>query len=277
MRRALVALLLIAPTLAWAAHRDTMTLVEARALSPQALATRLLGAVGANGDFVEADVHGNGSGMIGQPGLNSVDLYRRPVSAGFPGLCQVDGVTVEFSSSRYNTPGDPPHVVRDFWKFSRFALLSSGMLRDRSAFAPRGAACARLGPVANRTDPVFFAVDSDQPVRAYFAMRALDLAQRDAADLPIACKSDPTLRPICRDKVAGLKAVPIGQIERTSVSPCAVDGGTCVKATWMEAQHDNVYQEITLTVETDATVLDPPPTSFRIRSVAVDQGTLIAD
>lgn len=225
MIRWLAVALALAPLAASASppDRNDMTLAEARKLSPRQLAERLLGAAGTAGDYVEAKVFGNGGLMIHKPGLNDVDLYRRPTSAGFVGLCQVESVHVSFSTSRYDTPGDPPHHVTDFWKSTAFAMLAPTDKRiDSGDWGREKRDCARLAPVAGRTDPMFFSVAGDKPVDAYFAMRAVVKAQIAAGEpgQKLGCQITGPNWGACSNAAATLKGIPVGRIHYVAVNRC---------------------------------------------------------
>jgi hypothetical protein len=257
------------------ADRDSMTLAEARKLSPQRLAERLLGAVGAAGKYSEATFSGDGGIMIHAPGLNGIELYQRPTSAGFAGLCQVESVHVSFSSSRYDTPGDPPHHVTDFWKSTAFAMLAPTDKRIESADWHRQERdCAQLAPVAGRTDPMFFRVAGDKPVDAYFAMRALVKAKM--SDRPAGCRmSDPDWG-ACKDPIATLRGIPVDRIHYVTVSRCADGPNWCVTANWTKSRSGNEFQDVELTLHTDTTRVDPP-TDFAVTAVDISAGTTIVD
>ena len=275
---AALALIFTASSMA-ASAPSTMTLAEARKLSAQELADRLLGAAGASRKYVEAEVYGNGGIMIGSPGLNSIDLYERPKSAGFAGLCQVEGLHIKFSTSRYDTPGDPPHRVTDFWKLVRFAMLAPTDRRiDDGGDKRQDRDCAALSPVAGRTNPVFFGTSSDRPIDAYFAMRALAKAQTAAPGLSAAikCKSYDTDWPICADAVAAIKEIPIRRMGAIRVERCADSLYWCVSASWAKSREGNETKEVGLTLQTDASQVDPP-TDFNIVAININAGTSVDD
>lgn len=273
--------LVLAPLAASASppDRNEMTLAEARKLSPRQLAERLLGAAGAAGGYVEAKVSGNGGLMIHQPGLNDVDLYRRPTSAGFVGLCQVDSVHVSFSTSRFDTPGDPPHRVTDFWKSTAFAMLAPTDKRiDSGDWNREERDCARLAPVAGRTDPMFFTVAGDKPVDAYFAMRALVKAQlsADALGRRLDCRRTGPDWGACENAAATLKGIPVRRIHYAAVARCADGASWCVTANWMKSIGGNEFREVELTIHTDAARVDPP-TDFAVPAVVISAGTSVDD
>lgn len=256
-----------------------MTLVEARKLTPQQLAERLLGAAGSAGKYIEAKISGNGGLMIHMPGLNNIDLYRRPASSGFMGLCKVESVHVSFSTSRYDTPGDPPHHVTDFWKSIAFAMRAPTDKRiDSGDWDREERDCARLAPVVGRTDPMFFAVAGDIPVDAYFAMRALAKAKiaAGAANWQPGCRISGPDWGACKDAAATLRGIPIDRIHYVAVSRCVDGAGFCVTAHWMKSFSGNETQEAELTIRTDATKIDPP-TDFAVTSVDIVAGTTVDD
>ncbi|HEX7850865.1 MAG TPA: hypothetical protein VF485_14140 [Sphingomonas sp.] len=256
-----------------------MTLAEARKLSPRQLAERLLGAAGVSGDYVEAKVSGNGGLMIHQPGINGVDLYRRPTSAGFVGLCQVERVHVSFSTSRHDTPGDPPHHVTDFWKSTAFAMLAPTDKRiDSGDWKRENRDCAQLAPVAGRTDPMFFTVAGDKPADAYFAMRAAIKAQIAAGEpgRKLGCKIIGPDWGACSNAVATLKGIAVGRIHYVAVNRCADGAGWCVTANWMRSIGGNEYEEIELTIYTDAAKVDPPA-DFNVVAIDISAGTSVDD
>lgn len=259
--------------------RNEMTLAEARKLSPQQLAARLLGAAGAAENFAEAKVSGDGGLMFHRPGLNDIDLYRRPTSAGFVGLCQVESVHISFSTSRYDTPGDPPHRVTDFWKSTAFAMLAPTDKRiDSGDWNREKRDCARLAPVAGRSDPMFFAVAGDKPADAYFAMRAVAKAQLAAGALgqKLGCQISVPDWGVCKDAPATLKGIPIGRIHYVAVARCDDGGGWCVAANWMKSIGGNEFQEVQLTIRTDAARVDPPA-DFKVVAVDISAGTSVDD
>ena len=256
-----------------------MTLAEARKLSPQRLAERLLGAAGVGGNYVEAKIWGDGGLMIHMPGLNAIDFYQRPASAGFEGVCSVDGVHIEFSGSRYDTRGDPPHHVTDFWKLKRFAMLAPTDKRlEHADWSREKRDCGKLAPIAGRIDPTFFAVDTDRPVDAYFAMRALAKAQIMATrpGAKLSCKSYDADWSGCADARAALSSIPIRQINYVKVARCPDQAGWCVVATCMKSHDGNQTKEITLTIRTNAAQTDPP-TDFDVTSADISAGTSIDD
>ena len=259
--------------------RNTLTLAEAKHLSPGTLARRLLGAAGAGAHYTEASVLGDGGIMIHQPGLNSVELYKKPISAGFAGLCQVEGVHIQFSASRYNAPSDPPHHVTDFWKLTRFAMLPPADQQTANREEEQqDRACARLAPVAHRTSPTFFSVNTDRPVDAYFAMRTLKVAREAVTGgSRIICKDHDTTGSACADAAATWLAIPLGALRNVRVERCAGAAGTCTRATWAEYQAGNETREIELIISTDASNTDPPSPTLRINSLAMDAGTFIDD
>lgn len=260
-------------------NRNSMTLAEARKLSPQQLAERLLGAAGSVEKYSEAKVSGDGGLMIHMPGLNDVDLYQRPASAGFVGLCQVESVHIRFSTSRYDTPGDPPHHVTGFWKSRAFAMLAPTDKRiDSGDWGREQRDCARLAPVAGRTDPMFFAVAGDRPVDAYFAMRALTKAKiaAGASGRQPGCRITGPDWGACKDAAATLRGIPVDRIHHVAVTRCADGAGWCVMANWMKAIGGNEFQQVELTLRTDATKVDPP-TDFAVTSIDISAGTTVDD
>jgi len=248
----------------------TMTLAEAKKLSPQQLAERLLGAVGASGGYVEAKVYGDGGGMIASPGLNGIDLYRRPTSAGFAGLCTVEGIHIAFSGSR--AQGDPPHRVTDFWKATLFAIIApTGKRTEDDGGKQQERACAALGPVADRRDPTFFSAGGDSPADAYFVMRALAKMKLAAPGLgsALTCKASND-DPICADPAKELAAFPIRNTPVAGLEKCPDNVHWCVKTGWQRAA--DTSHEIGVTLRTDATVVDPP-SDFNIVAIDISAGT----
>ncbi len=277
--RKLLATLAVLPTLAATSAPHTMTLAEAKRLSPQQLAERLLGAAGASGGYVEANVFGDGGIMIHLPGLNSIDLYKRPNASGNRGLCQVDGVHVEFSSSRYDTPGDPPHQVTDFWKFTRFAMIDpSGDISKNGGSADEKRACAALRPVAGQTDPAFFAIASDNANDAHFAMRAVVKAQLTAASIKgaLSCKADAGEKAICDDPAASIADIPIRRIHYAKVERCPDPARWCVHATWEKSSNGKDPRMVELDIQTDAAKVDWG-TDFTVTAVKITSGVWIVD
>ena len=258
---------------------DTMTLAEARRLPPQQLAARLLGAAGASGDYVEAKVFGDGGIMIRAPGLNAVELYKRPTASGNSGLCQVEGVYVEFSSSRNDTLGDPPHHVTDFWKLTRFAMLKpSGDISRNGGTREEERACAALAPVAGRIDPTFFSIASDDANDAHFAMRALVKAQATAASIrgALSCDADTDDKAICDDPAAAIAGIPIRRIHYLKVERCPDPARWCVHAIWEKSSNGKDPRMVELDIQTDAIKVDWA-TDFNVVAVKITSGVWIVD
>jgi hypothetical protein len=257
-----------------------MTLAEAQRLSPAELAKQLLGAAGASGGYVEAKVSGNGGLMIASPGLNWIDLYRPPESAGFDGVCKVEGTHIQFESSRYDTRGDPPHLVTNFWRFVRFSTLATRSDKGVTAGdAEQDRACRQLAPVSERTDPpLFFVVSSDKPVDAYFVRRALVAAHANAESMrpEIRCQNRIAGRQLCEDPVATIASLSSETLGGAKVERCDQGTGWCVEATWTRRRSANESDDVTLILGTDATKIDPP-TDFRVISIAITAGTSVED
>jgi hypothetical protein len=266
-------LALVAPV-ASASPGARMTLAEANRLSPAELGKRLLGAAGESRGYVEKRVWGNGGGMIARPGLNAIDLYERPHSAGFEGLCVVAGVTIVFEASRKGS-SDAPHPVTDFYQFKRFLLLHpAAERRDDADWDRLDGECAGLTPVADRTAPTAFAIQSDRPVDAYFAMRAIAKAQR--GEIAIDCQPDPAEpgASLCRDPKAALAALPIRDFFYASVERCGAIW--CVEARWRNRAAGSHARVTSLRIATDATMVDPPG-DFGITALTLRGETLVYD
>ncbi len=273
----LIALWLITSGALAVPDNETMTLAEAKRLSPSQLARILLGRAGASGDYVEAKVNGNGGIMIPMPGLNSVDLYKKPMSAGFDGLCEVEGLTVQFSSSRYDATGDPPHHVSDFWKFKRFAWLewrekqpNSDQQQDRD--------CAALAPVADRNKQKFFGIKSDLAVDASFALQAISQARFSAKSINggIKCTDHNVGWTICADPTKALRDIRVGQIGDVRVDRCEDSLSWCVAATWVKSRNGNEISQVELRINTDALRVDPP-VKFDVIGIEMAAEILIED
>ncbi|WP_188053241.1 hypothetical protein [Sphingosinithalassobacter sp. CS137] len=278
MRRwfaALGSLALFASSGAAAQDDVRLTLAEARGMSPDALATRLLGTAVA-ADYPEADVHGDGGGMIPAPGLNYITFYRAPVPAGFPGLCRVDGLVVRFENGPPNSRSDAPHRVVGRDAFTRYLMLAPGTAEGRPATDAAG--CAALAPVAGRTAPRLFSVRPDTPESAYFAARAAATAVGEAESLRgrIRCNDMGSDAPAsCRSPSEALAGFPVADVHAFEVARC--DGERlCVTAHWRQQLGFGCSPVVDVTVETSARRTDPSP-EIRIRSVDYVAGTLCVD
>jgi hypothetical protein len=269
MRLAVTAITIAAlATGATAKSSDRMTLAEARRLPASGLAKRLINATDAAA-YVEADVQGDGGLMIHQPGLNAIDLYRAPRPSGFDRICEIDGMHFEFETSRYDTPGDPPHRVRDKSSFTRFAMLAPGG-RDQD--------CAGLAPVVGRTDPRLFAVRSDRAADAFLAMRVIARAQTEAALLgpALTCQADAKDQAICADPAAAITAVPIRQIHFVEIAKCPDAPGQCVHAIWQKAALGKDARMVELDIRTD-NAPTAPDADFNVVAAKIRSGVWIFD
>lgn len=170
LRRAFAAALLLIVTPAYAAP-DTLTLAEARALSPEALAKRVLGVAGG---LVQSAHVSAGRGMFANPyRLASIEFATAPRSAGLPGLCQADMYVVRFhplgGEERQDLKADLPSVPVDLDRTTRFRSVDAGpapIAGWNDAYGKAmDVACAGTGPVlrADGTSPFFVSLNDGQP------------------------------------------------------------------------------------------------------------------
>lgn len=252
--------------------RPSLTLAEARRMSPSALAAELLGRGAAGQGFVEAKVSGNRQGWIRSWGLDSVSLYRAPKATDYPGLCRVDAVDVSFDGGNGGRR-DVPHRVRDREPFTRFALVEAG-----------AADCAQRSP----QDPRFFMLGDRNSTGfgtsseiAYFGTRAVRQAQAQAPGMPeaISCIPDPAsaARTECIDATLTITSQKLAKIDSISVFECEDDApALCTKVTYLIGPGADGPLAVNLTIATDAVATDPAK-SFNVTSIAVSAESWVYD
>jgi hypothetical protein len=261
MRMAAVALALL-PASVPSAASDTLTLAQARSMTVGQLARHLLGAAGAAGNYAVVQIHGPGRGLIYHPGLIAIDLYKVTRSAGFDGVCVVEGTKVTFAQADGRKLHDPPVSISGFWPTARFALVSKGGDQD--------AKCRALVPNADRLRTRFFAAKNDQAVDVLFATRAFEEAK--TVHVPVTCMSfdDPA---VCDAKAALLRTLLPEQVRHLKVERCTDALAWCAFGTWVRSDQEGESKEVEVQVVTDASRIDPPA-SFRITAVNLQLGTV---
>lgn len=273
----------------------SLTLHEAQRLPTRALARRLLGESGAL--YQEAEIPPGSPGHFGSRiVLSYVTFATAPRSAGFPGLCMADRLTVNFEPVPGSGRGDDPP--------SRIVHLEAGRVyrivgdttdrREGTDGSERAqdAQCARSGPVlSHRPARHFFSEQpfSTLPLRmpeAFLASRALQTAIAEARRGPVSrvtcTANDPALAPpqACADPRSALAALSPDRLLSVGLNRCAENPAHLCTDLYLESgvpPRGNESTALRVMIEIDADDADPPPDSLHILAVAIHYETGIDD
>jgi len=280
MKRALAALLLLD-----ASAPDGLTLREARASSPEDLAGRVLGMIGAR--YREVRIHEGGP--FGPRGLAGISFASAPRSAGFPGLCEADEVFVSFTpitadSRNYTDPrADPPVQVHRFFRSTSYRIVGDTNRLDftDADWELLDRACAQSGPVLAADGHLHaFRVPDDRAAHAYFGARALQksFAAARAEQLRIdSCHEDQSSLGACADPARLLAGAVERRLTRVSVERCTGGTNLCAELVFLHASTGNTHTSMILILETDQAIHDPPTPTLDIVSASIRFWTIIED
>lgn len=269
-----MALALLAPIAAQAAP-DTLTLVEARGLPPEALARRVLGA---SGSLVESAHVSAGMGMFANPyRLASIEFATAPRSAGFPGLCQADTFIVRFrptdGEQGQDLKADLPSSVVALERTTRFRRVDAGPVPANGWNDAYGkamdAACAKTGSVlrADGSSPFFVSL-ADGQVDARGAVASTSLSV-------LAGAAKPGIVPTCQTRLPDPCERQVADLARRA--PDEVRSAACETEPTrrcLEVRYDLGWLHwLTLRIESDAgrgaTAYWTAPTP--IRAIRIDE------
>jgi len=276
------------------AAAQTLTIREARALPGDELARRMLGAAGALYPEIERPgPHAGHSYPAGGPiGLSHLAFATAPRFSGFPGLCEAETVSLAFVALLPATDADPdpPARVSRIATHMRYRIVGPAEPRPRTAEADRRgeAICSASGPVLEGEMPqrrfftgTAFGVTAFEPGHAAFAARALLKAQSavHSGSIRVRCTPEPdyareNLCANAADRIAGLDPA---TVHRFALERCTADPRRlCVEAHFRTSQSDFfTCDELIVSIETDAAIVDPGRQRFDIRSVGVDRQTWV--
>lgn len=277
------------------AAAQTLTLREARTLPAHEVARRALGPAGAIYPEVRRPAEEEGAfhpeGRWG--GLTGLTFVSAPRSAGFQGLCEADILHVGFTPIRRPTAAapDPPARPSRLSTDTFYRIVGDAQPRGEWSEAYEGRLerrCADSAPVFgdNLRDRGFFAGTGVgggdfRAADASFAARALQQALElvDARRVRPDCTPDPDSpeEGLCNDPRRRMEGLEPSSLFRAEIERCS--GGTgelCVRAYFVlpESTRSRLRQ-IVVTIETDATVIDPPPGTFGVRRVRLSGETWV--
>jgi hypothetical protein len=262
---------------------QTLTLAEAQALKPAELGKTLLGMLGK--DVREAQVSSTSALLppVGGPArIQSIWLAWAPISAGFPGLCQAKTVYISFGTST-----DDGGMPSDFSTGTAYRIVGltqplPDMWNDkyRRSLAEK---CRQAGPVLQTPGSLgFFRGQVEgrnfRAGDASFVARSLDIARQYSG--AIGCVPDPSVPKdtLCADPRRSLFELSLDDMSGADVQQCA-DQPATLCATLYFVQRGFPASEgshmIWVSLATDATKADPPPSRIRIRSVKLDGQNIV--
>lgn len=265
-------MLIALAALAAAPGADTLTLREARALSPAELSTRVLGPLGRL--YPEARPLPDGRGT----GLFDVELGSAPRSAGIDGVCVADRLMVHFTPVRAgDTSADPEsrvaelayaHAYRLVGEAERFATGSQA--RDDQVMAR----CRQAGSVLDTGGAHYFLGENDGD--ASMIARAFTLVRRQAERGPMAnltCAENPNAprERFCADPRAVVMGLDRDRLDRAEIAPCGTDTRRlCAELIFSRPDpRPNVTREVVLTIQIDGTLGNPVPDTIGIHAAAL--------
>jgi hypothetical protein len=283
---------MLAPLGAAASAAQTgLTLQEALNLPSAELAERILGQVGQHYSEVERPYLG---GVPGNPGF-SLEFASAPHSAGFPGLCQADILSVSFWPASPAAPPDEVRQVHSINTSTRFKIVGDTTpLTVWSEAYERHLAelCDRSGPVFDRlsrrtNSSRFFGGEYAQsgtfwPAHAYFAVRALQKAMSAASAgslAEISCPGETTAMTaiVCASPNRLLAGLNLARLNGFSISACREDAPQlCVEAGLSPNDNPDSHLVLTIRMRTDLTHLDGGrPPDFNVLSVQIQESSFV--
>lgn len=259
--------------LAAAPGADTLTLREARALSPAALSERVLGSLGRL--YPEARPLPDGRGT----GLFDVELGSAPRSAGIDGVCVADRLMVHFVPAREgDTSADPESRVAELaftyayrlvGEAERFATGSPA--RDEAVMAR----CRQAGTVLDNGGPHYFYLDQNYGDASMIA-RAFTLVHQQAqqgAMANLSCAENPNAprERFCADPRGVVAGLDRDRLDFATIAPCGTDTRRlCAQLSFSRPDpRPGVTRHAVLSIEIDGTLGNPIPDTISIHAVAL--------
>ena len=270
---------------------------EAMTLDVEELAYRLLGASAS----LVREV-GLPDRQLDAPGFYFLEFAGAPDSAGFRGLCEADTIWVALEAM----PGPEPEsrrptlvrvlVTGRLYKIVGEAgdLAATGIVSEaedltgsRDAdWARLKQRCEQAGPVlwtdrdGHKTDAFFRMIsvgEGDRPEDAFFAVRALALAMVSEGSVPLSCREDdqePSAN-FCGNARRALQALKLDKVQFLNIMACPDRPATkCVGAQFDRGGGESGPKRVvSVIIQTDAQLIDPPPDRIVIRSVKLYAST----
>jgi hypothetical protein len=272
---------------AFASESSGLTLQEALNLPAPILSDRVLGAAGELYPEVQRPYFG---GLPGRQGF-ALEFATAPRSAGFPGLCEADTISVYFGPAEASSNAQTAHV-RSLLTGKVYRIVGDTTPIDGGWNDNYGrtlaARCAASGPVFSVRDTQlrrFFdgrynSSNDFWAAHAYFGARALTKARSAAAAHTLsvtACREDSLHRNdhICADPLTLLHNLPMELFLGFDIARCAPeDSKLCVEASFAR-DRDSDGRVIAITIRTNLSEIIGPPPEFKIREVQIEASTAV--
>lgn len=265
-------MLIALAALAATAQADTLTLREARALSPAALSTRVLGPLGRL--YPEARPIDDGNGR-----LFDIEFASAPRSGGIDGVCIADRLMVHFAPVRAgDTSADPASHVTELAYSNAYRLVgeaerfaTGSQARDNEVMAR----CRQAGTVLDQGGPHYFRLGPNFGDASMIA-RAFTLVRRQAQQGPMAnltCAENP-LTPrerFCADPRAVVAGLDRDRLENAQIAPCGTDTRRlCAQMIFSRPDpRPDAMRAVVLSIEIDGTLGNPIPDTIGIHAVSL--------
>jgi hypothetical protein len=266
-------MLIALAALAAAAQTDTLTLGEARALPPAALAARVLGPLGRL--YPEARPLADARGTR----LFDVELGGAPRSEGVDGVCVSDRLMVHFTPALENDPvADPESRIEAVAFIPAYRLVGEAE-RFATGEPARNhaliALCGRAGTVLDHGGPHYFYLDQNSGDVSMIA-RAFTLIRRQARQGPMAnltCTENPNAprERFCADPRGILAGLDRDRIDSVRIAPCGTDTRRlCAELIFSRPDpRPGITRDVVLTIQIDGTLGNPIPDTIGIHAAAL--------
>lgn len=261
-------------TPASSAEPSGLSLRQAQTLPAPVLLERVLGAVGTLYSEIERP-----SPAIRRGRAFAIQFASAPRSAGYPGLCEADMITVNFGPSA-DSPSTAIAHVQSAYRATVYRIVSdtsppAGGWND-SYIRMLSAQCATAGPVLSQPDmaPRFFSggyhAGGSWAAHAYFGARVLAMASSSASP-PAQCRDD-IARPgdnVCDDPAALLRNPPMERFLGFRIDRCEPGAADlCVTADFSRGTRpDN--RGIDIRMRTSLSEPLYPPSQFALREIRI--------
>jgi hypothetical protein len=266
-----------------------LTLEDALSLPPAALSERVLGEVGSLYPEVQRP---NLDGVPGGVGF-SLEFASLPRSAGFPGLCEADTLTVYFWPSGDDRRRDQTMRVQSIYASTTYRIVGDTTPLPGNWSEDYGrrlaALCAHSGPVlwtsvagaSHFVSGRYNGSNDFWAAHAYFAARALQkvtTGARSGALTASSCREDrgePEAH-FCADPRALLATLPLDRLTGFSIDPCeAGQPALCVTASFRREDDPSTHRLLSARIRTTLSEVNGPPPEFEVISVEVQGSTFV--
>lgn len=273
------------------AAQEGLTLQEALNLPSAELAERVLGQVGRHYPEVQRP---NLSGLPGRLDFG-LEFASVPRSAGFPGLCQADVLSVAFwPASETSSRDEAMHVnsINTSTLYRVVADTSPSAGWNGTDEQHLAALCERFGPVFDEHRPRvgstrffgggFARSGAFWPAHAYFAVRALQKAMAAASAGPLAaitCRGETAAMTamVCANPRRLLSDLDLARLNGFNISPCQEGvSQLCVDAGLSLIDDPRSHFVLNIRMTTDLTAIDGGILpDFNLLSVQIQQSSFV--